>query len=210
LSALITFIGDFLGNIVDAVSGIIDALKGVVKFITGIFTGDWEKAWQGVQDIFKGIFDALVSIVKTPINLIIGLINGMISGITDGINAVIKAANSLSFDVPDWVPIIGGQTWGFNFKTLTAPKIPKLATGTVVPANYGEFMNIMGDSRYPEIVSPVPTMKQAIKEVIAELGGLGGGSYTFIAQLNGKTIYEETVRQDQLQRMSIGRSKFEY
>jgi len=143
ISGIIKIVGEFLGGIIDAVSGIIDALKGVVKFITGIFTGDWKKAWEGIKSIFKGIWDALVAIVKTPINLIIDLINGLVGGVISGLNLVIRALNKISFDIPDWVPVLGGKTFGFNIKELTAPKIPKLATGTVVPANYGEFLAIL-------------------------------------------------------------------
>jgi phage-related protein len=191
ISGLITFIGDFLGGIVDAVSGIITALKGIVQFITGVFTGDWEKAWQGVQNIFKGIFDALVGIVKTPINLIIDLINGMINGITEGINTVITAANTLSYKVPDWVPKVGGQTWGFNFKPIVAPKIPKLATGTVIPANYGSFLAELGDNtREPEIVSPVSAMKQAFKEAMSEMGNKGSGEIHIYLEGDARGVFK--------------------
>lgn len=94
---------------------------------------------------------------------------------------------------------------------LKGKKVPKYATGTVVPKNYGSFLSILGDNtREPEVVSPISTMKQALKEVIAETGGMGGGQYTFVAQLNGKTLYEETVTQDKLHRKQTGMSQFAY
>ncbi|MDF2907580.1 MAG: Phage-related protein-like protein [Herbinix sp.] len=191
ISGLITNIGEFLGNIVDAVSGIITALKGIVLFITGVFTGDWTKAWEGIKTIFKGVFDALVDIVRTPINLIIDLINGMINGITEGINAVIMAANMLSYKVPDWVPKIGGQTWGFNFKPIVAPKIPKLATGTVVPANYGSFLAELGDNtREAEVVSPLSTIKQALKEAMSEMGNKRSGEIHIYLEGDAKGVFK--------------------
>ena len=70
--------------------------------------------------------DGFVSIVKMPINGIIGLINAMI----DGINWVIEKINTISFDVPDWIPFVGGQTWGFNLPTIG--KIPYLAKGGIL------------------------------------------------------------------------------
>lgn len=191
ISGLIKFIGDFLGEIIDVVSNIIDALKGVVQFVTGVFTGDWEKAWEGIKKIFKGVWDALVGIVKTPINLIIDIINGLISGIVSGVNTVIKAINSINFSVPDWVPGIGGRSIGFNLKTLTAPKIPKLATGTVVPANYGEFLAILGDNkREAEVVSPISAMKQAFKEAMQEMGGAGTGEIHIYLEGDAKGVFK--------------------
>ena len=105
------------GTITSTIMGIVDGVKtifkGLITFITGVFTGDWKKAWEGVKTIFKGVFDTLWSIVKFPLNLII-----------DGINALIGGLNKLKFDVPDWIPLIGGKKFGFNI-----PKIPKLNVG---------------------------------------------------------------------------------
>lgn len=210
INFLIDNIGDFLGNILDTASHIIDALKGLVNFIVGVFTGDWKRAWNGIKEIFKGVFNALVNIVKTPINIIIGIINGMISGIVAGVNTVIKAINSISFTIPNWVPGIGGKGIGFNLKTLTAPKIPKLATGTVVPANYGEFMAILGDNtREAEVVSPLSTMKQAFKEALAENGG-GNSNINLSVYLDGKQIHSEIVKQDKQYKDQTGKSAFAY
>ena len=188
-------------TVFDGIKTVIEGLKttltGIINFVTGVFTGDWSKAWEGIKSIFKGVWDALVGIVKTPINLIIDVINGLMSGVTTGINAVIKALNAMSFDVPDWVPLIGGKTFGFNIKTLTAPKIPKLASGTVVPANYGEFLAILGDNkREAEVVSPISAMKQAFKEAMTEMGESGTGDmmHVTVKLPNGKVLFDEVVR----------------
>ncbi len=194
------------GAIKTVINGLKDVMSGIIKFITGIFTGDWEDAWEGVKKIFKGIFDALVGIVKTPINLIIDIINGMIGGITTGINTVIKAANGLSFDMPDW---LGGGTVGFSIPLVTAPKIPKLATGTVVPANYGEFLSILGDSRHPEIVSPIPDMKQAFKEALVEMGSAGSGKMAhFTIKVGNRVLFEGVVEAEKENYASTGDAIF--
>lgn len=99
----LSFIGNIIGNVIQVISGIVD-------FITGVFTGNWELAWQGVVDIFDGIFNGLVTLAKAPINGVISLVNGFISGLN-------------KFKVPDWVPGIGG-------KGINIPLIPKLAEGT--------------------------------------------------------------------------------
>ena len=169
-------VGSIIAGIIDVISGLITVLKGIVQFITGVFTGNWSKAWEGIKKIFKGIWDMIVGVVKVPINLIIDLINGLVGGVVAGFNNIIKAVNKLSFTVPDWVPAIGGKQFGFNLKEVTAPRIAKLATGTVVPANYGEFMAILGDNkRETEVVSPLPTMKQAFKEALSESNGNNNG-----------------------------------
>ena len=121
-----------VGNIADAITHIFDALRGFMAFIKGVFTGDWKMAWDGIKQLFKGVWDALVDIVKAPVNLIIGFINTMVGGIVDAVNIAIKSLNKLSFNVPDWVPVIGGKEWGFNIKTLTKPKIPYLADGGII------------------------------------------------------------------------------
>lgn len=103
-------------------------LGGLIDFVTGVFTGNWQQAWQGVQDIFGGIFDGMVALAKAPINTIVGLINGLIGGLNN-------------INVPKWVPGIGG-------KGIDIPTIPYLATG-------GHLVNgqaIVGEAG-PELLS---------------------------------------------------------
>lgn len=111
-SLVVGVLGTLLGTISDVVSGIFEFFGGVIDFITGVFTGDWKKAWNGVKSAFKGVFDSLIGIFKTPINLII-----------DGINSFISGLNKIK--IPDWVPAVGG-------KGIDIPKIPKLAQGGIV------------------------------------------------------------------------------
>lgn len=132
LEAVGTLVLDVFGGIADTLDGFITVAKGVVQFVSGVFAGDWEKAWEGVQNVFKGIWDAMPDFVKTPIRAVIGFINSMIGAVERGINSVVQAANGLSFDVPDWVPGIGGETFGFDFEKVSLPRIPQLAKGGVV------------------------------------------------------------------------------
>lgn len=121
---IVTFISKFteaknslsaiIGNIKGYFDGIKTTLGGVISFITGVFTGNWSRAWQGVKDIFAGIFATLSNAVKAPLNAVIGLINGAIGAI-----------NKISFTVPEWVPGLGGKTFGASLN-----KIPYLYKGT--------------------------------------------------------------------------------
>nr|DAD99999.1 MAG TPA: minor tail protein [Siphoviridae sp. ctiMP24] len=165
INNIFNVVSTFISSAIDQFNGIVTVLRGIIEFITGVFSGDWKKAWEGIKKVFKGIWDTLVAIVKTPINVIIGLINGLIDGVCSGINTVIKALNNLSFDVPDWVPVLGGKKFGFDLKTIKAPQIPKLATGAVIPPNR-EFLAVLGDQkRGTNIEAPLDTIVEAFQRV---------------------------------------------
>ena len=113
---------------------IIDALDGVIDFLVGVFTLDWDKAWQGLANIVKGVINTIV----------------------DALNFVIDGLNEISFDVPDWVPGIGGKSWNLGF-----PRIPRLATGAVIPPNR-EFLAVLGDQKQGmNIEAPLQTIVDA-------------------------------------------------
>lgn len=120
-----------LGNIVNAFfanfsnyyEAIKQVLSGIIDFVKGVFTGDWSLAFEGIKNIFGGIFNSLLAIAKAPLNGIIGLLNILL----DGVNFLIRGLNKIKFDVPDWVPGIGGRKLGFNLKQIG--KIPYMAEG---------------------------------------------------------------------------------
>lgn len=163
-SFLVDTIGTAIGGIIDFINGIITTLKGVVEFITGIFTGNWDKAWQGIKDIFSGIWDALSSIIKTPINVIIDIINGLVSAIQSGLNWVIDSINSaLSVDIPSDVPVVGGTHFGVNIPNINIPEIPHLAKGGLA---YQPTLAMIGDNKNartdPEVVAPLSKLQGII------------------------------------------------
>lgn len=197
------------GVVADVIGNIFDALGGLIDFIAGVFTGDWQRAWEGIKTFFSAIWDAIKNIVsavwsaiksiistkinaikttvktifnaikstittimgtiqsgistalssikttwsnmwesmkttvvnifngiwssiKWVINSIIGGVEKMANGVINGINGMIRALNNLSFDVPDWVPEIGGKTFDFNISTIGNVSIPRLAKGGIV------------------------------------------------------------------------------
>ena len=148
-------IGTFIS---DRIAFVIDGLSGLVDFIVGVFTGDWERAWDG-----------LVEAVKAPINSIIGFINLLIAAVVASVNSVIDVVNSLSFDVPSWVPGIGGSTFGFDFDRITAPEIPYLAKGAVLPPNK-PFMAVVGDQTHgTNVEAPLTTIQEAVAIVMEDV-----------------------------------------
>lgn len=165
----------------EKVDSIKSGFKTFIDWIKTNFVNWWKEAWENVKNTFKSVFDALVNIAKVPINGVIGLINGMIRGIISGVNTAIGVLNRMKIKVPNWVPKIGGSTWGFAIPTMTAPQIPYLAKGTVVPRNAGEFAAILGDNkRETEVVSPLSTMKQAMMDALRESGNNSGSSPQYI------------------------------
>lgn len=120
---------EVIGKIFDC---FLTSCRGVLQFLSGMFAGEWSKMWTGIKNIFKGIWDALPGFVKEPIRAIIGAVNQMIKGIEGGINFAIRMLSRLSFDIPDWVPEVGGKTFGFSISEISLPRIPQLATGGIV------------------------------------------------------------------------------
>ena len=141
-----------IGTITKIISGVLDVVKGVLNFLMGVFTLDWKRCWEGIKQILGGIWNTIVAVVKAPINLVIDLINGLISGVVAGINGVIGVINKINFTVPDWVPGLGGKKMGFNLNTVSAPKIPKLATGGIVMS---ETLARIGEGGKKEAVLPL-------------------------------------------------------
>lgn len=136
-SEVFNAIGDVVSEIFSgigkSIEGALEIFTGLIDFITGVFTGNWSLAWEGVKEIFSTIFKSLEGIAKKPLNAVIRMVNKAIEGI-----------NSLSFDVPEWVPGVGGQSISPNI-----PTIPQLATGSHYTK---EGVTLVGEHG-PELVS---------------------------------------------------------
>lgn len=200
-------INAFFANVKNIWESIKQIFNGIITFIKGVFSGDWEQAWNGIKDIFAGVWNLLVSVIKIPINNIIGMINGLVGGVVSGINMIIRALNGLNFTVPDWIPGIGGKSVGFSIAEISAPKIPYLAAGAVIPPN-APFMAMLGDQRHgTNIEAPLETIKQAVREVIGNGSG-NNASYHFVAQLDGRTLFEEVINEARLRQTATGKNIF--
>lgn len=159
------------------IKGLQTTFIGLMDFITGVFTGDWSKAWNGIKEIFSGVFSSLYSIVKTPLNLII-----------DAINAVIGGLDSLNIKIPDWVPDFGGKSFGINI-----PRIPHLAKGGITN---GPTIAMIGDNPGgQEVVSPLDKLTDMIAGAVGtgilsamQFVNSNKNSGDVIIQLDGKTL----------------------
>ena len=187
-------VGKFFGFFADCIGDVIVWFSKLLNSATSTFT----KIANKVKEIFEGIKEK----IKPPINGIIGFINKMINGIVTGINAAINAMNKLQFDVPDWVPLIGGKKFGFNISPLTAPQIPYLATGAVIPPN-APFMAFLGDQKHGKNLEAPESL---IRKIVREESGDNGGSYTFIAELDGEVLFKKIVKKAEIKKRSIGKN----
>ena len=143
------------------IGGILDALGGLIDFITGIFSGDWEKAWTGIGNFFKGIWEGVWSVIKGFINLIIDGLNLLWSAIYTVISGIVNAISG----VASFIGSIFGQDWSFDMPE-DPPLIPKLATGGIVTA---PTLAVVGDnpgagSGDPEVVSPLSKLQGMIEK----------------------------------------------
>lgn len=148
----------------------------VIVPIANFFSG----LWDGIKNTFKTAFDFIKHAFKTYVNGWISIVENFINFFIKAINLLIKGLNKISFDIPDWVPSIGGKTFGFNIREVPKVSIPRLATGAVIPPN-AEFAAILGDQKHGRnLEAPEGLIRQIVKEE-------SGANLTVILQMpNGK------------------------
>ena len=184
IKAIVTAVFD---NIKQTVGNVINEIKtifsGLIKFISGVFSMDFDKAWEGIKDIFKGVW-----------NTIIDLLNGAINIIIRGLNWLIKQMNKISFDVPSWVPAIGGKSIGVNISYISENVLPHLAKGAVIPAN-DEFLAVLGDQTHGNnIEAPEGLIRKIVRE---ESGGSSEIHVTIVLDsVTGKKLFDTVVREN--------------
>lgn len=127
-----TTVSTIINAIRTTISSVMATIQtGISTALSSIRTG-WNNAWENMKNTVIGIFNAIWSGIKGTINTIIGGVEKMANGVINALNGMISALNNLKFDVPDWVPGIGGKSFGLNIPTLGNVSIPKLAKGGVV------------------------------------------------------------------------------
>lgn len=189
LAAIFETYGKLVSDLYNSVKQI---LGGIITFISGVFTGDWDKAWEGVKQIFKGIWNGIVSILEGAVNLIIG-----------GINWMIRQLNKIQIKAPDW---LGGGTIGFNIPAISTVSIPRLAQGAVIPPNR-EFLAVLGDQKNgTNVEAPLETIKQALAEVLSQNGSGEEITIKFTGDLAtlARVLTPEITRQQRRTQRALG------
>lgn len=181
----VDLIKGLINGISEKIQGVVDKILEIKQKVSDKFTEIKESVIKIMEDLWTG--------VKKPINAILGGIEKMANGVISGINKMIGALNGLSFDIPDWVPLIGGKTFGLSIPTLSSVSIPRLAQGAVIPPNK-EFLAMLGDQKQgTNVEAPLDTIKQALAEV---LGEQGNGEQTIVLNLDGREFMKAIVKQN--------------
>ena len=201
------FLNAWFANIKNLWDGIKKVFNGIITFIKGVFTGNWKQAWEGVKQIFAGVWGTFEAIVKAPINAIIAFINSFLYAIQVMQNSFANALNSMSISLPHWLEkLTGFSSVGFNVGYWSAPNIPYLAQGAVIPPNK-EFMAVLGDQKSGNnIEAPESLIRRIVRE---ESGNGNGGTYNFTAQINRRTLFREVIEEAKVQKIVTGRNPFE-
>lgn len=156
-------LGAVLAGVWSSISSVWENIKAVfsniISFIDNVFSGNWSAAWENVVAIFGNVFGMIANIAKIPINAVISAINWVLGKI-----------NSISVTVPDWVPGLGGQTFGFNI-----PTIPALAAGGIATA---PTLAMIGEGGEPEAVMPLSKLAALLDEWTKKPRPSSGGGQT--------------------------------
>lgn len=177
LNTIKTTFSNIWNAIKTTVTTVINGIKTTINTVmttiqTGISTTlnsiktTWSSVWESMKTKVVDIFNGIWSAIKGVINSIIGGIEKMANGVINGINGMINALNKLSFDVPDWVPEIGGKTFGFNIETIGNISIPRLAKGGIVDQ---ATLAMIGEAG-KEAVVPLENNTGWIDKIAARIG----------------------------------------
>lgn len=188
-----SYIGTVVGTALDTFGGLLD-------FITGVFSGDWDKAWNGIKDTVKAVWDGMWGVIKSTVNLIIDGINLLWTGIYNAVKGLVDAVGGVAGVIGD----ILGQDWHFSMPD-SPPLIPKLAKGGLA---YAPTLAMVGDNRNagtdPEVIAPLSKLKDIIGEggdmtevvlLLREiLEYLKGMNLIAKSEIDGKTFFRMMVQ----------------
>ena len=156
------------------------------------------------------MFIGIKEVIKAPLNLVIGFLNSVIKGVETAINFAIKGLNKLSFKVPDWVPGIGGESWGFDIKEVKFDAVPKLANGGFVeqgqlfvareagPELVGTMNGNTAVANNDQIVAGISSgvYPAVYNAVVQAMSGIKGGSNgDIVIQIDGKEVFKAVQKQ---------------
>lgn len=160
-------------------NGVKQMFQGLVKIIKSLFSGDIKGVLEGFKTFLGGFVNVIWSILKAPINYLI-----------KGINALIRGVNKIKFDVPDWVPVIGGQRWGFNL-----PSIPELAKGGIISQPTQAIIGEAGKEAVMPLENNMEWLDLLANKLATKINSSGGGYY--IINLDGRTIQRGQAKRRQ-------------
>lgn len=212
-----TILINALTVILDAASWLIDAAGQLVEdFCEGLATGFEDSSTdpelkKALTKLGKAVGNLFITLLEAACRIIVNAIPNFVLGLLKCILGLIEEA--LRFILGDELKqalfgewnLWGKDSWKINYDI----NLPRLASGTVVPANYGEYLAVLGDNkREPEVVSPLSTMKQAFLEAMSEIGGFDNEQQkTYIFELDGDVLFKHVVNANEKDKKRYGKSR---
>ena len=179
IAAILFAITTLAGNGEQLIGNLKQTFSGLVTFLDGLINLDIDKMLSGLKGMVSGALNTVLTIVGSVINLIIR-----------GLNWLIEKINSISFDMPDWVPGVGGKSWGPNIPLVKEWQIPQLAQGAVIPPNR-EFLAVLGDQRSGNNYEvPDAKLRQLLREELSALGGKNEAVLVLDRDVLGRVVYQ--------------------
>lgn len=197
-TSLLQTVLDIFDTIFTTIKNVFDSILSVFKHI---FQGDFKAVLEDLKNLFMSIFNGIKNIIMTVLNFIKNLfttifngiwnvIKGFINLIIKGLNMLIRGINKIKFDVPDWVPGIGGQRWGFNIR-----EIPLLAKGGIVAQPTMAVVGEQGKEAVMPLENNLEWLDILADKLASRIGNSGGGAY--VINLDGRTIQRGIAKRKQ-------------
>lgn len=154
-------------GIKSVIDTVVKAIQAGINTTIGKIQNSWNNTWTSIKNTTSQIFNDMWAAIKSTINAILSGVESMANGVVRAINKMVDALNNLHFDIPDWVPGLGGKSFGLHIPKISEVSIPRLAQGGFVRANTPQLAMI-GDNRHQgEIVAPEDKMQAMVDRAVA-------------------------------------------
>lgn len=217
-TAATTALGVAVNILTSPITLVIAAIAALIAIVV-LLVENWDKVkevaskvWNGIKSVWSSAASWFKSKVLDPIkngfksfgNGIISYYEGIANLAIKAVNKIIGAVNKIKFNIPDWVPVIGGKKWGFNINTVKEVKLPRLADGAVFKGN-DPYMAIVNDQKHGvNVESPLATIVEAMETALRTSDYSGssttdvnisfGGTLSALARVLNPYIEAETRR----------------
>ena len=172
-NAIGTVVKTIIKVICDKIDMALTALKGIIDFLTSVFKGDWEGAWNAIKQIFFGVFDSLHKKAADVLNGIKERVGNVVQGVKDLVSGLGDLGGAIANKVSSaWNAVTSGSPAQQSMEApLASLPVPALARGAVIPPNH-RFLAMLGDqTNGTNVEAPLETIQEALAEVLAAQGG---------------------------------------
>ncbi len=171
MNVIKTTISNILNSVKTVFTNIFDGIKDTVTKVINNVKNIISTGLNIVFNIFSNIFNSIWNTIRNICNFILGGIEGMVNGVIKGINKMVKALNGIKVTIPDWIPAVGGKSFGINLPTIGTVSLPRLANGGYVERNNPQLAIIGDNTREGEITAPESKIYDQVSKALKDNGG---------------------------------------